>query len=126
MLLLYVTYAIVMLRRMHLELRAKQLSPSLFAACMLSCFAPICVMHHTIIPCNTTPCGLRTPLWKACKSCLSRVVCSHHVCCLPDTIPVCVYLSPVSIADCWKMHVMCSQVSPCLSSQQIQRFVIVQ
>ena len=33
---------------MHLELRAKQLSPSLFAACMLSCIAPICAMHHTL------------------------------------------------------------------------------
>jgi len=43
-----------------------------------------------IITCNTTPCGLRTALWKACKSCPSRVVCSHHVCCLPDTMPVCV------------------------------------
>ena len=60
-----------------------------------------------IIPCNTTPCGLRTPLWKACKFCPSRVVCSHHVCCQPNTIPVCASSSPVSTAVCWKMHVMC-------------------
>jgi hypothetical protein len=61
-----------------------------------------------IIPCNTTPCGLRTPLWKACRSrkCPSRVVRSHHVSCLPDTTPVCVSSSPVSTTD-WKMHVMC-------------------
>jgi hypothetical protein len=58
-------------------------------------------------PCNTTPGGLRTTLWNACKSCPSRIVRSHHVCCLPDTIPVCVSSSPVSTADCWKMHVMC-------------------
>ena len=60
-----------------------------------------------IITCNTTPCGLRTALWKACKSCPSRVVCSHHVCCQPNTIPVCASSSPVSTAVCWKMHVMC-------------------
>ena len=33
---------------MHLELRAKQLSPSLFAECTMPCIAPICVMQHTL------------------------------------------------------------------------------
>ena len=77
-----------------------------------------------IIPCNTTPCGLRIPLWKACKSCPSRVVRSYYVCCLPDNIPVCVSSSPVMTQQgagrctaCAKRP--CNQVSPCLSSQQL-------
>ena len=39
--------------------------------------------------------------------CPSCVACSHHVCCLPDTLPGCVFSSPVQTAECWKMHVMC-------------------
>jgi hypothetical protein len=65
-----------------------------------------------IIPCNTKPCGLRTPLWKACNLCPSCVVCSHHACCLPDTKTVCVSSSPVPSAgrctSCAKWP--CSQI----------------
>ena len=74
-------------------------------------------------------CG--TPLWKACRfkkhlhhSCPSCVVCNLHKCCLPDAIPGRVSSSPVltqqsagRCTSCPKWR--CSQVSPCLSSQQV-------
>ena len=86
-----------------------QTNSCLLAFLQHACCCALLQYVSCIIPCNTTPCGMRTSLWKACRfrKCPSRVVCIHHVCCLPDTIPVCVSSSPVSTADCWKMHVMC-------------------
>jgi hypothetical protein len=76
-----------------------------------------------IIPCNTTPCGLRTPLWKACKLYPLRVlfVATMYAVCLILYRYVCLQvLSRQQTGICMSCAKWpCGQVSPCLSSQQV-------